>query len=57
MLARTFAAAMGNSALLYNFVVLFQVVKYAGTAYLLYLAWQALREGADPLYMRLSACE
>ncbi|MHC2209634.1 threonine/homoserine/homoserine lactone efflux protein [Paenibacillus sp. PvR052] len=48
---------MGNSALLYNFVVLFQVVKYAGTAYLLYLAWQALREGADPLYMRLSACE
>jgi threonine/homoserine/homoserine lactone efflux protein len=41
----TLAAAAGISALFYSSAVAFQVVKYAGAAYLLYLAWQALREG------------
>lgn len=41
----TLAAAAGISALFYSSAIAFQVVKYAGAAYLLYLAWQALREG------------
>ncbi|MGF9711897.1 LysE family translocator [Paenibacillus naphthalenovorans] len=49
VLAHTFAAAAGISALLYNSALLFQLVKYAGAAYLLYLAWQALKEGAGEL--------
>lgn len=49
VLAHTFAAAVGISALLYNSGLLFQLVKYAGAAYLLYLAWQALREGSGAL--------
>ena len=39
-----FAAAAGISALFYSSALAFQVVKYAGAAYLLYLAWQVLRE-------------
>ena len=41
----TLAAAAGISALFYSSALAFQVVKYAGAAYLLYLAWQAVREG------------
>ncbi len=41
----TLAAAAGISALFYSSSVAFQAVKFAGAAYLLYLAWQALREG------------
>jgi threonine/homoserine/homoserine lactone efflux protein len=41
----TLAAAAGISALFYSSAIAFQAVKYAGAAYLLYLAWQALREG------------
>ena len=41
----TLAAAAGISAVFYSSAIAFQVVKYAGAAYLLYLAWQALREG------------
>lgn len=40
----TLAAAAGISALFYSSALAFQVVKYAGAAYLLYLAWQVLRE-------------
>ena len=40
----TLAAAAGISALFYSSALAFQIVKYAGAAYLLYLAWQALRE-------------
>ncbi|MCZ8523874.1 MULTISPECIES: LysE family translocator [Paenibacillus] len=47
VVAHTFAAALGLSALLYNSVVLFQLVKIAGAAYLLYLAWMAWREGTQ----------
>ena len=39
------AAALGLAAVLHASALLFQIVKFAGVAYLLYLAWQALREG------------
>lgn len=39
------AATLGLAALLYSSALLFQVVKFAGVAYLLYLAYPALREG------------
>lgn len=39
------AATLGLAALLHSSAVLFQVVKFAGVAYLLYLAFQALRTG------------
>ncbi len=37
------AATLGLAALLHSSAVLFQIVKFAGVAYLLYLAWQALK--------------
>lgn len=40
----TVAAAAGISALFYSSAFAFQVVKYAGAAYLLYLAWKAVKE-------------
>ncbi|MEL6168345.1 MAG: LysE family translocator [Pseudomonadota bacterium] len=39
------AATLGLAALLHTSAVLFQVVKFAGVAYLLYLAWQAIQSG------------
>lgn len=38
------AALLGLAAILHTSAVLFQTVKYLGVAYLLYMAWQALRE-------------
>jgi threonine/homoserine/homoserine lactone efflux protein len=40
----TTAAAFGISALFYSSVVAFNAVKYAGAAYLLYLAYKTLKE-------------
>jgi threonine/homoserine/homoserine lactone efflux protein len=40
----TTAAALGISAVFYSSVVAFNVVKYAGAAYLLYLAYRTLKE-------------
>jgi threonine/homoserine/homoserine lactone efflux protein len=40
----TTAAAFGISALFYSSAVAFNLVKYAGAAYLLYLAWRAMQE-------------
>ncbi|MEM6477613.1 MAG: LysE family translocator [Pseudomonadota bacterium] len=40
-----FAAALGLAALLHTSALAFQIVKFAGVAYLLFLAYQALREG------------
>ncbi len=37
------AAILGLAAILHTSAVLFTLVKFAGVAYLLYLAWQALR--------------
>ena len=37
------AATLGLAALLHTSALLFQLVKFAGVAYLLYLAWQALK--------------
>lgn len=45
----TTAAALGLSALLYSSSLAFQVVKYAGALYLLYLAYAALRDSGTPL--------
>ncbi|MGD0586841.1 MAG: LysE family translocator [Oryzomonas sp.] len=42
----TTAAAFGISALFYSSLVAFTIIKYAGAAYLLYLAWRTLRERA-----------
>lgn len=38
------AAVIGLSALLHTSALLFQAIKFAGVAYLLYLAWQTLRD-------------
>lgn len=43
------AAAVGISALLYQSSIAFSIVKYLGAAYLLYLAFQALRERKQSL--------
>jgi threonine/homoserine/homoserine lactone efflux protein len=40
----TTMAAFGISALLYSSIVAFNIVKYAGAAYLLYLAYKTLKE-------------
>lgn len=39
------AATLGLAAVLHGSAVLFNIVKVAGVAYLLYLAWSALRSG------------
>ncbi len=39
------AATLGLAAVLHTSALLFQVVKFAGVAYLLWLAWQSLRAG------------
>ncbi len=39
------AATLGLAAVLHTSAVLFTLVKWAGVAYLLYLAWQSLKEG------------
>src|SRR5437016_11778888 len=38
------AAIMGLAALLHTSAVAFRILKYLGVAYLLYMAWNALRE-------------
>jgi threonine/homoserine/homoserine lactone efflux protein len=40
----TTAAALGISALLYSSATAFQILKFAGAGYLLFLAWRALKE-------------
>ena len=50
----TSAAAFGISAIFYSSVVAFHLVKYAGAAYLLYLAYRTIRERSA---VRLSAAD
>jgi threonine/homoserine/homoserine lactone efflux protein len=45
------AAIMGLAALLYTSALAFEVLKYLGVAYLLYMAWQTLRENG-PLQLQ-----
>jgi len=47
VLAHTTAAAIGVSALIYKSALAFEIVKYAGAVYLLYLAWHALKESEE----------
>jgi threonine/homoserine/homoserine lactone efflux protein len=50
------AAMMGLAALLHTSAVAFQTLKYLGVAYLLYMAWSALRErGALKVEEQVSA--
>lgn len=41
------AATLGLAAILHTSAVLFSVIKWAGVAYLLYLAWQILKSGGS----------
>jgi len=47
VLVHTTAAALGISALIYKSALAFELVKYMGAAYLLYLAWSAFRENEE----------
>ncbi len=46
------AAVLGISAIIYQSTVIFSIVKFAGVAYLLYLAWQSLRAKDDPFTLK-----
>lgn len=45
-----FAAALGLSAVFLTVPVLYDIVRYAGAAYLLWLAWDALRPGGRAVF-------
>lgn len=49
LLVHISAAVLGVSAVMYQSALVFAIVKYAGAAYLLYLAWQAFREQDESL--------
>lgn len=48
LIVHTTAAAFGVSEILRQSAIAFSILKYAGAAYLFYLAWQAFREGRAP---------
>jgi threonine/homoserine/homoserine lactone efflux protein len=49
LLVHITAAVLGVSAVIYASATAFAVVKYAGAAYLLYLAWQAFRDKSSEI--------
>jgi threonine/homoserine/homoserine lactone efflux protein len=52
LIVHTTAVALGVAALIKASPLAFNLLKYAGTAYLLYLAWLALRAGPDTLSIK-----
>jgi len=48
LMVHTTAAAFGVSEILRQSAIAFSILKFAGAAYLFYLAWQAFREGGAP---------
>lgn len=48
LLVHILAAVLGISAILYQSTIIFSIVKFAGVAYLFYLAWQSFRAKGDP---------
>ncbi|KOS68844.1 threonine transporter RhtB [Lysinibacillus contaminans] len=48
LLVHISAAVLGISAIIYQSTVIFTLVKFAGAAYLLYLAWQSFLAKGDP---------
>ncbi|NNJ93290.1 MAG: LysE family translocator [Halobacteria archaeon] len=55
LIVHTAAVALGVAALIKASPLAFSLLKYAGAAYLLYLAWLALRAGPDALSTRRTA--
>lgn len=49
-LVHMFAAALGLTALFLTVPLAYELLKWAGAAYLLYLAWQAVKPGARSLF-------
>jgi threonine/homoserine/homoserine lactone efflux protein len=49
LVVHTSAVALGVAALVMASAVAFAALKYAGAAYLAYLAWKAFQAGADPI--------
>lgn len=47
LLVHISAAVLGISAIIYQSTIIFSIVKFAGAAYLLYLAWQSFRAKGD----------
>lgn len=47
IIVHTTAAALGISALIYKSALAFELVKYAGAAYFLYLAWSTFKESGE----------
>jgi threonine/homoserine/homoserine lactone efflux protein len=55
LLGHTAAVAVGISAVIYHSELAFQILKYFGAAYLLFLAWQSLKSsGTGPVKQTLS---
>jgi len=55
LIVHTAAVALGVAALIKASPLAFNLLKYAGAAYLLYLAWLALRAGPDTLSTKRAA--
>ncbi len=51
------ASVAGLAAILHTSALLFQALKYAGAAYLLYLAWQTLRDSGALQFSSLDAAQ
>ena len=49
-LVHMFAAALGITALFMAVPLAYEILKWAGAAYLLYLAWQAVKPGSKSLF-------